>query len=91
MKPTPWTAEDLAEKYPNYIEVLRDAEEHEFKEFIEERLKRDEQKYLPNEETTSEDHVSNPEYDSFLESVINALCHPNVISKAAQVLLERHC
>ncbi|XP_029174147.1 HSPB1-associated protein 1 [Nylanderia fulva] len=42
-KPTIWTAEDLADQYPNYIEVLRDAEEHEFKEFIEERLKKDKQ------------------------------------------------
>lgn len=70
--------------------MLHDAEEHEFKEFIEERLKRNKQKYPSDEETASEDDVSNPPYDSFLESVINAFCHPDVISKAAQVLLERH-
>ncbi|CAL1675198.1 unnamed protein product [Lasius platythorax] len=90
-KPTIWTAEDLAKQYPNYIEVLRDAEEHEFKEFIEERLKRDNQKDPLDEETTSEDYVSNPQHDSFLESLTNALCHPDVISKVTQVLLERHC
>ncbi|XP_050460442.1 HSPB1-associated protein 1 [Cataglyphis hispanica] len=89
-KPTIWTAEDLAEQYPNYIELLHDAEEHEFKEFIEQRLRRNKQKYLLDEETASEDDVSNPPHDSFLESVINALCHPDVISKAAQVLLEKH-
>ncbi|KAM0730102.1 HSPB1-associated protein 1 [Formica fusca] len=89
-KPTIWTAEDLAEQYPNYIEVLHDAEEHEFKEFIEERLKRNKEKYSPDEKIASEDDISNPHYDSCLESVINALCHPDVISKAAQVLLERH-
>ncbi|KAL6432493.1 hypothetical protein ACFW04_006819 [Cataglyphis niger] len=89
-KPTIWTAEDLAEQYPNYIELLHDAEEHEFKEFIEQRLKKNKQKYPLDEETASEDDVSNPPYDSFLESVINALCHPDVISKAAQVLLEKH-
>ncbi|XP_070156317.1 HSPB1-associated protein 1 [Polyergus mexicanus] len=89
-KPTIWTAEDLAEQYPNYIEMLHDAEEHEFKEFIEERLKRNKEKYSADEKTTSEDDISNPHYDSCLESVINALCHPDVISKAAQVLLERH-
>lgn len=71
--------------------MLRDAEEHEFKEFIEERLKRDNQKDPLDEETTSEDYVSNPQYDSFLESLTNALCHPDVISKVTQVLLERHC
>ncbi|XP_029661333.1 HSPB1-associated protein 1 isoform X1 [Formica exsecta] len=90
-KPTIWTAEDLAEQYPNYIEVLHDAEEHEFKEFIEERLKRNKEKYSLDEKIASEDDISNPNhYDSCLESVINALCHPDVISKAAQVLLERH-
>ncbi|XP_072746912.1 HSPB1-associated protein 1 [Anoplolepis gracilipes] len=89
-KSTIWTAEDLAEQYPNYIEVLHDAEEHEFKEFIEERLKKDEQKYSPAEDTASENHISNPQHDSFLESLINALCHPDVISKAAQVLLEKY-
>lgn len=69
--------------------MLPDAEEHEFKEFIEERWKRDEKN--PSEETsTSEDCVPNPQYESFLESIINALCHPEVISKAAEVLLERH-
>ncbi|XP_025268885.1 HSPB1-associated protein 1 isoform X3 [Camponotus floridanus] len=88
-KPTIWTAEDLAEQYPDYIKVLHDAEEHEFKKFIEERMKRNKQ-YLLNEETASEDHVSNPQYDPFLESLINALCHPDVISKAAQILLEKH-
>lgn len=88
-KPTIWTAEDLAEQYPDYIEVLHDAEEHEFKKFIEERLKKNKQ-YSLDEETASEDHISNPQYDPFLESLINALCHPDVISKAAQILLERH-
>ncbi|GAB1868354.1 HSPB1-associated protein 1 [Camponotus japonicus] len=88
-KSTIWTAEDLAEQYPDYIKVLHDAEEHEFKKFIEERMKRNKQ-YPLNEETASEDHVSNPQYDPFLESLINALCHPDVISKAAQILLERH-
>lgn len=87
-KPTIWTTEELAEQYPNYIEVLRDAGEHEFKKFIEERLKRNKQCPL-DEETASKDHISNPQ-DPFLESLTNALCHPDVIRKAAQILLERH-
>lgn len=70
--------------------MLPDAEEHEFKEFIEERWKRDEEKYPSEKTSASGDYVPNPQYDSFFESLMNALCHPEVISKAAKVLLERH-
>lgn len=86
----PHTATELAEEYPYFIKLLPDAEEHEFKEFIEERWKRDKEKYPSEETTASGDYVPNPQYDSFFESLINALCHPEVISKAAKVLLERH-
>lgn len=70
--------------------MLPDAKEHEFKEFIEERRKRDKEKYPSEETSASGDYIPNPQYDSFFESLINALCHPEVISKAAKVLLERH-
>ncbi|XP_012055115.1 PREDICTED: HSPB1-associated protein 1 [Atta cephalotes] len=89
-KPKPETATELAEEYPYYVKLLPDAKEHEFKEFIEERRKRDKEKYPSEETSASGDYIPNPQYDSFFESLINALCHPEVISKAAKVLLERH-
>lgn len=89
-KPEMWTAKSLAEKYPTYIELVPDAEDLKFREFLEERRNRDKNKYLPDVETASADSIPNPQYDSFIESIINALCHPDVISKAAEILLERH-
>jgi len=89
-KPKPQTATELAEEYPYYVKLLPDAEERKFKEFIEERWKRDKEKYPSEETSASGDYVPNPQYDSFFESLINALCHPEVIGKAAKVLLERH-
>ncbi|XP_012529234.1 HSPB1-associated protein 1 [Monomorium pharaonis] len=86
----PQTAKELAEEYPYYIKLLPDADEKEFKEFIEERRKRDDEKDLSDKESASGDHIPNPQYDSFLESLINALCHPEVVRKAAKILLDRH-
>ncbi|XP_011878160.1 PREDICTED: HSPB1-associated protein 1 [Vollenhovia emeryi] len=84
------TASELAEEYPFYVKALPDADKSEFEEFLEEKRKRDREKYPSEETSASGDFVPNPQYDSFFESIINALCHPEVISKAAEVLLERH-
>lgn len=89
-KPEIWTARRLAEQYPTYIEFLPDVEDHKFEEFLRERRNRDKDKYPPDTETASADCIPNPQYDSFVESIINALCHPEVIDKAAEILLERH-
>ncbi|XP_077269995.1 HSPB1 associated protein 1 [Temnothorax americanus] len=89
-KPKLQTATELAEEYPYYVKLLPDVEKHKFKEFIEERRKRDKEKYPSEETSASGDYIPNPQYDSFFESLVNALCHPEVIGKAAKVLLERH-
>ncbi|XP_011644560.1 HSPB1-associated protein 1 isoform X1 [Pogonomyrmex barbatus] len=89
-KPMPSCASELAEEYPYYIKLLPDADDQKLKDFIEERRKRDKEKYPSEETTASGDYIPNPQYDSFFESLINALCHPEVISKAAKILLERH-
>jgi len=90
LKPEIWTAKNLAEQYPTYIELIPDAEAHKFEEFLRERRNRDKNKFPPDIETASADCIPNPQYDSFVESIINALCHPEVIDKAAEILLERH-
>ncbi|XP_012235128.1 HSPB1-associated protein 1 [Linepithema humile] len=89
-KPDMWSAKSLAEQYPTYVELVPDAEARKFEEFLRERRNRDKDKYPPDRETASADCIPNPQYDSFVESIINALCHPEVIDKAAEVLLERH-
>ncbi|XP_011159695.1 HSPB1-associated protein 1 [Solenopsis invicta] len=84
------TTKELAEEYPHYVKLLSDADEQEFKEFIEERRKRYDEKDPSDRESASGNYIPNPQYDSFYESIINALCHPEVVRKAAKILLDRH-
>lgn len=85
-----WTAKSLAEKYPKYVQLVPDAEDIKFKAFLEERRNRDRFKCVPDVETGAANCIPNPQYDSFFESIVNALCHPEVISKAAEILIDRH-
>ncbi|RLU14712.1 hypothetical protein DMN91_012599 [Ooceraea biroi] len=81
-----WTAKELAEEYPDHVELLKDARSDEYTKFLEERRERDTS--IRNQGMT--ENINNaPQFDSFLEDLINALCHPDVINKAANILLER--
>lgn len=80
-----WTARDMSEMYPRHVSLLEDATEQEFDEFLKERREsnRNVEKRKAQEAETA------AQFDSFLEDIINALCHPDVINKAAGILLER--
>lgn len=87
--PHPQNAKELAHTYKKNVRLLPDVEEHELKEIFKKGRKRDKKKIPSDIASASGDYIPNPQYDSFLESLINALCHPKVIDKAAEILLER--
>lgn len=85
MKRYLYDARDYATMYPYYIKLLKDAEQHEFEKFLQERWERG-KNTKEQRGTQEEDNVL--QSNSFLEDVINALCNPNVIHKAAEILLK---
>lgn len=80
------TAKDLTEMCPEHVQLVKDAERDEFKEFLRIRRQREENIREENQ-MKKEDNV--PPFNLFLEDVINSLCHPDVITKAAEKLLEK--
>ncbi|KAH0947072.1 hypothetical protein HN011_008095 [Eciton burchellii] len=80
-----WTAKHLTEIYPHHVKLLEDAEHQEFKKFLRERRERN--KNIKEQKETKEGDI--PQFDPFLENLINALCHPDVVNKAAEILLKK--
>jgi len=80
-----WTAKHLTEVYPHHVKLLEDAEHQEFKKFLQERRERN--KNIKEQREAKEGVIS--QFDPFLEDLINALCHPDVVNKAAEILLKK--
>ncbi|XP_025153870.1 HSPB1-associated protein 1 isoform X2 [Harpegnathos saltator] len=83
-----WTVEDLVMQYSKHIKPLYDLKDHELEKFLREKRER-----FPKSNFTSElpqrsiDTKAVPPLGTSLESIINALCHPDVVNKAAELLL----
>lgn len=86
---TLWTVEDLVKQYPKNIKVLHDLEDHELQRFLREKRERfPESNVIQELPQKSIDIKMIPPFGTSLESIINALCHPDVINKAAELLLK---
>jgi len=81
-----WTAKHLTEVYPHHIKLLEDTEHQEFQKFLQERRERN--KNIKKQREANKGDII-PQFNPFLEDLINALCHPDVINKAAEILLKK--
>ncbi|XP_014479730.1 PREDICTED: HSPB1-associated protein 1 isoform X2 [Dinoponera quadriceps] len=83
-----WTVEDLITQYPEYVRPLHNLEDRELQRFLQEKQERfpksNSTQKLPQQST---DIKTIPPLGTSLESIINALCHPDVVTKAAELLL----
>lgn len=80
--------EDLVTQYPKYIKTLYDLEHYRLQNFLQEKRERFAESNLTQElPQRSIDIKMIPPHGTSLESIIDALCHPDVINKAAELLL----
>lgn len=91
MKYGTWTTEDLAARYPIYVKILHELTTKELEEFLKlksERFPEDNVELKGNSSKTAIDIESAGFSNQQLpENIINALCHPDVVNKVADVLL----
>ncbi|XP_017767708.1 PREDICTED: HSPB1-associated protein 1 [Eufriesea mexicana] len=91
MKSSTWTAKDLAMEYPVYVKLLHDLKTIELKELLKvkrERFSEDSNKLLKDNSKTDTDLENTYSSGQHLsENIINALCHPDVVNKVAELLL----
>ncbi|CAK9822335.1 HSPB1-associated protein 1 [Anthophora retusa] len=91
MRCNTWTAEDLATEYPLYVKLLREFSKTELEEFLKMKMERfsgDIESLKDNTSKTDID-VQNTYFSTqqLSENILNALCHPDVINKVAELLL----
>lgn len=82
-----WIAENLVTQYPDYVKPLCDLEGHELQNFLREKRERFPQSTIRKLSERSIDTETMPLHQTSLESIVNTLCHPDVINKAAELLL----
>ncbi|XP_078035361.1 HSPB1 associated protein 1 isoform X2 [Augochlora pura] len=90
MKRTAWTAADLAEKYPNYVKLLKELETSELKELLtinRERFLEDDTESLMRSTSDLSRNTKETTIHKLTQDVVNALCHPDVINKVSDLLL----
>ncbi|XP_032680494.1 HSPB1-associated protein 1 [Odontomachus brunneus] len=82
-----YTMEDLVTQYPKYIKPLHDLKDHGLQKFLQEKRER----FPENDFNQELERLINikaiPPLRTSLESIIDALCHPDVVNKAAELLL----
>ncbi|KAG7202658.1 hypothetical protein KM043_009833 [Ampulex compressa] len=89
VKSTTWTVQDLCEEYPTSVRLLKTLDKSELRELLEGKRKRFEKSTDNHKEDESLKKAVDvrPSYQGLSENVINAFCHPDIISKVAEVLL----
>ena len=91
MKYGTWTTEDLAARYPNYVKILHELTTKELEEFLKLKSERfpEDNVELKGNSSKTDIGIQSPGFSNqqLPENIINALCHPDVVNKVADVLL----
>lgn len=85
-----WTTVDLVKHYPSYIKLLDDVKKQELQKFLEEKRERFSLHHIKELSEKLTDIKALPPHKKILESIVNALCHPEVIDKTTELLLIAH-
>lgn len=92
MKSSTWTAKELAAQYAHYVKLIPELETKQLEKLLREKGERfalSTRKLLQNASTT--DPVDNVDFScirELTESVVNALCHPDVVNNVFASLLK---
>ncbi|KOC59688.1 HSPB1-associated protein 1 [Habropoda laboriosa] len=93
MKHSTWTAKELAAEYPVYVNLLHELETMELEELLKMKMERFSEnciEFLKGNTSETDIDVQNT-YSStqqLSENILNALCHPDVVNKVAELLLQ---
>lgn len=74
-------------QYPKYIKSLHDLKDHGLQKFLQEKRERFPENDFSEKPERLIDIKTIPPLETSLESIIDALCHPDVVNKAAELLL----
>lgn len=91
MKNSIWTAKELSAQYPHYVKLIPELDTKEFQKLLREKAERfptSTMKLLQNTSAVNSLDDANSSIKELTESVVNALCHPDVINNIAASLLK---
>lgn len=89
-----WTIEDLYLKYPFFVKLLHNLEQSELQDLL--KFKRE--RFLTSIDDLSQTNVpasvisvnKTELFSQLSKNIVNTFCHPDIIDKAAELLLKTH-